>query len=119
MKFIVDECIGHSVAEWLKQSNYDAISIYDDLPGMDDASVLEKAFFENRIPITSDKGFGEMIFKSKRHHCGVILLRLENEKLSNKIRVLKSLFTNYYEDLFGNFTVVTETTVRITKSSHS
>ncbi len=35
MKFFVDECVGPTVAQWLKQNNFNAISIYDDIPGMD------------------------------------------------------------------------------------
>jgi len=119
MKFLVDECVGTTVSDWLKQNRYDAISIYDVFPGIGDDSVLQKAFLENRILITSDKDFGEMIFKNKKQHCGVILLRLADEKPSNKINILKSLIQNYHEDLFGNFVVVTEQAVRIIKLAFS
>jgi predicted nuclease of predicted toxin-antitoxin system len=103
----------------LKQQGYDAVSIYEELSGIDDDSVLEKALLENRILITSDKDFGEMIFKNKRQHCGVVLLRLIDEKPSNKINVLKSILANYNQNLFGNYVVVTEKTVRIIKLSFS
>lgn len=115
MKFFVDECVGPSVAQWLKQNNFNAISVYDDLPGISDNEVLDKALSEDRILITNDKDFGEMIFKSRRQHCGVILLRLSNEKQSNKIMVLENLLKDHAQDLFGNFVVVTEQSVRITK----
>lgn len=115
MKFLVDECIGPTVAEWLKQNGYNVISIYDDLQGIDDNMVLEKALLENRVLITSDKDFGEIIFKNNKQHCGVILLRLINEKPINKIVILKNLLQNYHQDILGNFIVVTEKTVRITK----
>ncbi len=52
MKFLVDECVGPSVARWLAQNGYDAISIYDGLAGIDDNSVLEKALLENRIHLS-------------------------------------------------------------------
>jgi predicted nuclease of predicted toxin-antitoxin system len=115
MKFLVDECVGPTVTKWLKQNNYDAISIYDDLSGVSDDFVLKKAFLENRILITSDKDFGEMIFKNKMQHCGIVLLRLITEQPSNKIRVLEAVLKNYAQELFGNYVVVTETTVRIIK----
>lgn len=116
MKFLVDECVGPVVAIWLSQRNYDTISIYDDLPGIDDNSVLKKALLESRILITCDKDFGEMIFKNKMQHCGIILLRLIDERSSRKISVLDTILKNYSEELFGNFVVATETAVRITKS---
>lgn len=119
MKFLVDECIGTTATNWLKHNNYDAISIYGELRGADDNTVLNKALVENRILITSDKDFGEMIFKNKKQHCGIILMRLVDERPSNKIQVLKSLLKNYHQDLFGNFVVTTEQTVRIIKPSLS
>jgi predicted nuclease of predicted toxin-antitoxin system len=114
MKFLVDECVGPVVAQWLKQK-YDAISIYDYLTGIDDNDVLQKAFLENRILITSDKDFGEIIFKSKKQHCGIILLRLDDERPSNKIVVLDSVLQRHSEELFGNFVVITEKTIRVIK----
>src|SRR3989304_3137169 len=119
MKFLVDECVGPTVAKWLMQINYDAISIYDDLSGISDDSVLKKAFLESRILVTCDKDFGEMIFKNKMQHCGIVLLRLIEEKPSNKIKVLESVLKNYAQELFGNYVVVTEKTVRIIKPSLS
>ena len=49
MKFLVDECVGPTVASWLNGQGYDVVSIYDELQGIDDDLVLEKAFLENRI----------------------------------------------------------------------
>ena|SRR3990167_469553 len=115
MKFLVDECVGPSVARWLAQNGYDAISIYDGLVGIDDNSVLEKALLENRILITSDKDFGDMVFKGKKPHCGITLLRLVDEKPANKIFVLKTILDKYSQDLFGNFVVATEKSIRIIK----
>lgn len=119
MKFLVDECVGPAVAKWLIRNNYDAVSIYDDVYGIDDDAVLAKALLENRILITSDKDFGEMIFKNQKQHCGILLLRLIDERPTNKIRILESILHNYHQDLFGNFAVVTENTVRIIKSPFS
>ena len=115
MKFLVDECVGPTVAKWLKKNKYDTISIYDGLQGIDDDSVLDKAFSEDRILITSDTDFGEMVFKKKQQHYGVLLLRLVDERPSNKIHVLKTVLQHHSQDLLGNFVVATEKTIRITK----
>ncbi len=115
MKFLVDECVGSSVANWLKQKSFDAVSIYDNFRGISDDVVLDKALSENRILITSDKDFGEMIFKNKKLHCGVLLLRLSNERPSNKISVLENILKDYAQDLPGNFVVATEQAIRVTK----
>jgi predicted nuclease of predicted toxin-antitoxin system len=113
MRFIVDECTGPEVARWLRQNLHDVSSIYEESRGLDDEGVLQKAFAEDRILITNDKDFGEMVFREGRAHKGIILLRLEDERVANKIKVLKHLLEQYADQLANNFVVATETTVRI------
>ena len=79
MKFIVDECTGTSIALWLQKHGYVAFSIFDEMPGISDHKILEKANNENYIIITNDKDFGELIFRDHLPHKGVILLRLQIE----------------------------------------
>jgi predicted nuclease of predicted toxin-antitoxin system len=112
MRFIVDECTGPVVSRWL-QEQHDVVSVYEEARGLDDDGVLHKAVASNRILITSDKDFGEMIFHEKKVHKGIILLRLDDERAGNKIKVLKQLLEHYADQLENNFVVVTESTVRI------
>jgi len=114
MRFVVDECTGPAVAQWLRQQNHDVISVFDEIRGADDKEVIKIASEQNRILITNDKDFGELVFREKKPHKGVILLRLEDERVANKIAVLKNLLKKYENSLSGHFIVVTETTVRIT-----
>ena len=115
MKFLVDECVGPKVSQWLIQLNYDTSSIYHDFRGMNDQLVLAKAVKENRVLITSDKDFGEMIFRKNMLHVGVIFLRLFDERASNKIIKLKWFLENYEKSVYKNFVVITENAVRIVK----
>jgi len=113
MRFIVDECTGPAVARWLQQHQHDVFSVYEEARGLDDEGILQKAVTDNRILITNDKDFGEMIFREGKAHKGVILLRLENERAKNKIKVLRHILEQYADQLVGNFVVATETAVRI------
>lgn len=112
MRFIVDECTGPSVARWLQEQNHQVFSVYSDERGRADGALLTKAFTENWILITNDKDFGEMVYRERRPHKGVILLRLENERSANKIRVLQQLLQRYEIFLPDNFIVVTENQIR-------
>jgi len=116
MRFLVDECTGTAVAQWLCQQNHDVVSVFDEMRGADDIDVLQKSNEQNRILITNDKDFGEIVFREKKPHAGVILLRLEDERAANKIAVLKRLLEKFEKSLPGNFSVVTETTVRVTEN---
>lgn len=75
MRFLVDECVGPSVVHWLRENNYDATSAYEDCHGWEDERILEKAYSEGCIVVTMDKDFGDMVFRMKLPHRGIILLR--------------------------------------------
>ena len=113
MRFLIDECTGSKVAKWLRDANYEVFSVFDEARGMTDDEVLTKAFAENWVLITNDKDFGEMIFRERRGHHGIIFLRLDDERAANKIQVLEKLLENYAEKLPERFVTVTETKVRI------
>lgn len=112
MRFIVDECTGPTVATWLSKQGHDVFSVYSEAQGVDDEIILQKAFKENRIIITNDKDFGEKVYKEKRPHKGVILLRLEDERPKNKILILERVFKKYRTELTDCFVVITETKIR-------
>jgi len=113
MRFIVDECTGPTVARWLREHEHDVYSIFEESRGLGDLLILEKAVTDNRILITNDKDFGEMIFRDGRTHGGVVLLRLEDERSANKVAVVEQLLAEYANQLVDHFIVASEKTVRI------
>ena len=112
MRFLVDECNGPMVAEWLRAGGHEVFSVFDDARGISDRQVFARAFDEHWILITNDKDFGEMVFREQREHHGIIFLRLDDERAANKINVLRQLIANYSAKLPGHFVTVSETKVR-------
>jgi predicted nuclease of predicted toxin-antitoxin system len=112
MRFLVDECTGSTVARWLRDQGYEVFSVYDEARGISDDDVLQKALNENWILITNDKDFGDKIFREGSLHRGIIFLRLDNERATNKINKLQLLLENYADRLPEQFVVVTENKVR-------
>jgi predicted nuclease of predicted toxin-antitoxin system len=117
MRFLVDECTGPAVAQWLREQQHDVFSAYEQARGMEDGAVLRQADAEGRILITNDKDFGERIFRDGMTHQGVIFLRLGDERSPNKIAVLQRLLAGYADRLPGRFVVVSEVAVRIVGDS--
>jgi predicted nuclease of predicted toxin-antitoxin system len=115
MRFLVDECTGPVVATWLREQDHEVFSVFDSARGLDDDTVIRKAFSENWILVTNDKDFGEKIFRENRPHHGVVLLRLEDERAKMKLMVLEQLLANHAERLPDQFVVVTENNVRFAK----
>ncbi|HNB54054.1 MAG TPA: DUF5615 family PIN-like protein [Anaerolineales bacterium] len=111
----MDENTGPRVASWLREAGHEVFSVYEEARGMVDDEIIEKAYHENWLLITSDKDFGEKIYREQHPHRGVILLRLANERANVKMATLRSLFDNYGEQLPNNFVVVTEKRVRFAR----
>lgn len=115
MKFLVDESVEYRLVLHLRSLSYDTYSVAEQSPSLDDKSILEFAYSHGRILITNDKDFGELIYRLKLPHRGVIFFRLKNEDSRSKIKTLELLLNNYKDKLKDRFVVVTETKVRFRK----
>ena len=112
MRFLVDENVGPSVALWLAAMGHNVVSVYLEARGLSDDQVIQESYEEHRVLITCDKDFGDLVFRERRSHGGVVLLRLEDERPAAIVRVLGRLLDKYADQLGGRFVVVTEDHVR-------
>jgi len=119
MRGIVDESTGVVVARWLRSLGHDILSISEDRPRMMDEDILALAVRDDRVVVTNDKDFGDLVFRDGRPHRGVILLRLVDDRMSSKIAGLMRLFEEFPEDIQDCFVVVTERSIRITRGRRS
>ena len=117
MKFIVDESTGPAIAKWLEGLGYEIFSVYNQLRGADDETILKKAIDEDWVLITNDKDFGEMVYRQGLLHHGIILMRLVDERPANKIKTLEKLLSQFIDQINDSFVVVTESNVRIAKKN--
>ncbi len=115
MRFMVDESTGPDVARWLRDEGHEVFSVYEEARGVDDEALMEMAFAGDWILITNDKEFGEKVYRRRRPHKGVVLLRLEDERPASKINAIRRLLEEYSDRLAGSFAVVTGTRVRFAR----
>ena len=113
MRFIVDESTGFGIARFLQAKGHDVLIVAEAMPEADDLAILQRAYDEERIVVTNDKDFGELIFRRQEPHHGVVLIRLQDESANNRLQVISALMAQYGVQLPGKFTVVTEQKVRI------
>ncbi len=83
------------------------------MPGAEDREVLAKAYAEARVLLTNDKDFGEMAFRSRLPHRGIVLFRLADEHAKNRVRMARLAVEKYGDRPEDAFVVVTEQGVRI------
>ena len=112
MRFIVDESTGYTVANYLRSQGHDVVFVGEVWPEAEDSTILHHAITTERIIVTNDKDFGELIFRSRHPHHGIVLMRLQSDSSQNRVRVITSLLQQYADKLPDRLTVVTETTVR-------
>ena len=113
MRFLVDEAVSRSVTRYLRSEDHDVLAAVETTPRAVDQDLLGWAEEEDRIVITTDKDFGELVFRSGQTHRGVILLRLKDEGAANQVRMLSVALSLHADSLPGRFTVVSERGIRI------
>jgi len=115
MKFLADEGIDLPIVETLRNSGYDVYYIAESAVGILDTAILKKSNDENRILMTRDKDFGELAFRDKMVHSGIILNRLHELSAENKARIVLKVIEDYQSELIGSFTVIQPNKIRIRK----
>ncbi len=112
MRFLADENIERAIVALLRSEGHDVRYVAEGSPGLDDDAVLAAANSEDRILITSDKDFGELVFLGGRVTVGILLLRLGKERTADKLASMRVLLARHVGSLRGHFTVVTASSIR-------
>jgi len=115
LKFLVDVGVGKGIEEYLNEKGYDTRAVRDIDPGMEDEEIIRIAVRENRMIITMDKDFGELVYHSSTEHSGVLLLRLEDATGTEKLQVVKHILNNYANRIRNCFCVFQKDKFRIRK----
>ena len=115
MKFLADEGVDRSIVDKLRGLKFDVYYVIEEIRSLSDDELLHIAFTENRILITRDKDFGELVFRLHKVHSGVILVRLEGCSTQERADIVCKVITRYFEQLPNCFAVIQPKVVRIRK----
>jgi predicted nuclease of predicted toxin-antitoxin system len=92
VKVVADESIEGPSVSVLRAAGHEVLFIAETLLGIPDSAVLEIARREEALLLTADKGFGELVFRSRQSHCGVLLIRsLERSPEENATNTLAAI----------------------------
>jgi len=114
MRFFTDENVATSVVAALRRHGHDVKDIKEEkLQGTSDKEIIRRAYNEERIIITHDRDFGNVLSFSIRHH-GVILLRFKNQRPEIVAKVLLDfLGSDIKHKLQNNVTIISEERITV------
>ncbi len=78
MNLIADEGADKPIVDALRNAGPDVLYILETNKGAEDDMILMMANTQKRVLITQDKDFGELVYRLKQSHFGVVLIRLED-----------------------------------------
>jgi len=113
MRLCANENVPGDCVARLRQDGHDVLWIRETAPGISDTSVLARAMAEDRLLITFDKDFGELVFRrGKKASRGIILFRIAQPS-SSAIAERVATVLGSREDWHGHFSVVEDFAVRM------
>jgi predicted nuclease of predicted toxin-antitoxin system len=106
MRFLADESCDFSVVRALRSAEHDVVAIAEVSPRADDDDVRERAVRDERILVTEDKDFGQLVYASMRRTGGVIFIRFPARARRELAQMVVDLVRERGERLVGSFTVI-------------
>ena len=114
MRFLANENFPGAAVTAIRLRGHDVVWIREDDPGINDFEVLARATAEERILITFDKDFGELVFRlGLNAPSGVILFRIPPRSASVIAQTVVDVLESR-SNWVGHFSVVRENRVRMT-----
>ena len=113
MNLLADECCDAPLIQSLREDGHNVFYVLESLRGANDNDILDRAFAEDRLLLTEDKDFGELVYRLRKPTRGVILLHFDEIDHSLKLSRLRELLKNSADRLPGAFVVLEGNKTRI------
>jgi predicted nuclease of predicted toxin-antitoxin system len=97
----------------LRELGYDVIYVAEHAPSETDDNILAWARREQRILLTQDKDFSELIFRDDNPTYGVVLIRIAGSHRLERASRIQTLVEHHENDLLNAMTTVTLDRIRI------
>ena len=112
MRWLIDECTDAHLAALLIGAGHDVVYMSEVAPRAADTEVMNRADRENRLLLTEDKDFGDLVFRQARPVPGIVLLRIDSSRRLLKAPRLLAAIHRFGDTLFGRYTVIEDARFR-------
>lgn len=113
MRITVDENIPRELVSWLRNHGFDVLSIRETAKGSRDSDILRWAMETERVVITLDKDFGELVFRRLIRSAGVILVRYKASSANEFVAKWEQRWEEVIPIAKGNFILIEEESIRV------
>jgi predicted nuclease of predicted toxin-antitoxin system len=117
MNFLADESCAASVIRALREAGHNVLAIAEIAAGASDEQVLDQAAREERVLLTEDLDFGNLVFARGLSAVGVILIRFRAQARRAKPATVVEAVSRFGSRLRNAFVVVEPGRVRISPRS--
>lgn len=118
MKFLLDVCVASNVLhQTLSDLGHDVLSARDGYASASDRVLLELAYREDRVLVTEDKDFGELVFSLRLPHPCIV--RLDGLTAAEEAAAIRNLIERHGAVMQqGAIIVITGNRVRIRSATN-
>jgi predicted nuclease of predicted toxin-antitoxin system len=113
MRILADENVDAPIIAWLAGCGHDVLRMCESSPGASDEAVVTLAEREQRVIITSDRDFGELVFRHRARPAGVVYLRLGGLAPEEMLAKFQAAWAATESRVTGSFIVVTPGPIRV------
>jgi predicted nuclease of predicted toxin-antitoxin system len=113
---VADENVDKEIVDRLRADGHDVLFIAEHAPGIDDQAVLDRSRQTNGVLLTADKDFGDLVFRQRLLHSGVLLVRLAGVRPDMKAGLVSATFDRHGKELSSGFAVLSKRSLRFRKS---
>lgn len=113
MNLLADESVERQIVERLRNEGHDVAYIAEMEPGISDETVLKNANEQEAMLLTVDKDFGELTYRQKLIHRGVVLIRLAGLSNQTKAELVAQALRDRGAQFVNAFTVISPGMIRV------
>lgn len=115
MEIVADDGVGQPTIDRLRSDGHDVWYVREQHRGIADASVVQCATTQQRLLLTRDKVFGELVMRRiVIAPCGVVLYRLPRFPGGRTQEdIISEVFATYSLQLVSKFTVIEQNSICI------
>lgn len=113
MLIVADESVDYRIVSFLRLQSFEVPAIIENDASITDVEVLKIANEHNALLITEDKDFGELVFRSKLIHKGILLLRFREAGINAQNKKVYLLLEKHHSQLINIFSVLSDKKLRV------